>query len=59
MLALTRRVGETVVIGDGPDQVRITVIEILGGNVRLAFDAPRNVNIARQELLDQPKEEAQ
>lgn len=50
-LALTRRVGETVVVGQGADEVRITVIGILGGHVRLAFDAPDHITIDREELL--------
>lgn len=48
MLVLTRKVGETVVIGDG---VRVRVEEIRGGKVKLSFDAPDSVRILRGELL--------
>lgn len=54
MLALTRRVGEEVVIGDPkkPDGI-IRVVDIHGDKVRLAFDFPRSTAINRRELADQ------
>jgi len=54
MLALTRRVGEEIVIGDprSPDGI-IRVVEIRGDKVRLSFDFPRNTPINRRELADQ------
>lgn len=58
MLALTRRVGETIVIGEGPDEVRMTIVEILGGHVRLGFDAPRHIQINRSEVVDEQEEDA-
>ena len=48
MLVLSRKLGETVVIGD---QVRVTVIAIQGNQVRLGFSAPQDVRIFREELL--------
>ena len=54
MLALTRRVGEEVVIGDPSDpQGVIRVVEIHGDKVRLAFDFPRDTAINRRELAEQ------
>jgi len=54
MLALTRRVGEEVVIGDPKNpQGLIRVVEIHGDKVRLAFDFPRDTPIHRNELADQ------
>ena len=47
MLALSRKPGEKVVIGDG---ITLTVVEVRGGRVRLAFDAPDQVRILRAEL---------
>ena len=47
MLALSRKPGEKVVIGDG---ITLTVVEVGGGRVRLAFDAPDQVRILRAEL---------
>lgn len=56
MLALTRRVGEEVVIGD-PDSPLglIRVVEIHGDKVRLAFDFPKHIDVNRKELADQKR----
>ncbi len=54
MLALTRRIGEEVVIGDPAQPLGvIRVVEIHGDKVRLAFDFPRETAINRRELADQ------
>jgi len=60
MLALTRRVGEEVVIGDpcNPQGV-IRVVEIHGDKVRLSFDFPRETQINRSELAEQKAKAAQ
>ncbi len=47
MLILTRRPGESIVIGDN---IRIVVAEIRNGQVRLAFDAPAEIEIDRTEI---------
>jgi carbon storage regulator CsrA len=47
MLVLSRKPGEKIVIGNG---IIITVIEVKGNRVRLAFDAPDQVRILRAEL---------
>ena len=52
MLILTRRVGESVVIGDDVD---VTVLGVKGNQVRVGISAPDDVNIIRNELLDRPK----
>lgn len=49
MLALTRKVGERIVIGDN---ITITIVDIKGDNIRLAIDAPKEVKIYRGELFD-------
>ncbi|KRA31171.1 MULTISPECIES: carbon storage regulator CsrA [unclassified Nocardioides] len=52
MLVLSRRVGESVVIGAGsPEAVTVTVLEVRGDVIRLGIDAPRSVAIHRAELL--------
>lgn len=51
MLVLSRRVGESIVIGAGPDQVTVTVLEVRGDVVRVGIDAPRSVAVHRAELL--------
>ena len=56
MLALTRRIGEEVVIGDPNNPLGlIRVVEIHGDKVRLAFDFPQEVDINRRELADQKR----
>ena len=47
MLILTRRIGETVVIGDN---VNITVLGVKGNQVRLGVNAPRTVSVHREEI---------
>jgi carbon storage regulator len=48
MLVLSRRVGESIVVGD---DVTITVLEVRGDVVRVGIDAPRSVSVHRAELL--------
>lgn len=50
MLAISRRGGESVRIGAGPEAVTVTVVEVRGSIVRLAIDAPREVTIVRTEV---------
>ena len=59
MLALTRRVGEEVVIGDPLSPLGILrVVEIHGDKVRLSFDFPKEVKINRRELAEQKAKQA-
>lgn len=48
MLALTRRVGEKILIGE---KITLEIVEITGSQVRIAFNAPLDVIIVREELL--------
>lgn len=47
MLILTRRIGESIVIGDN---VTITVLGVKGNQVRVGVDAPRDVSVHREEI---------
>ena len=47
MLILTRRVGETLMIGD---EVTVTVLGVKGNQVRLGVNAPREVAVHREEI---------
>jgi carbon storage regulator len=47
MLVLSRRQSETIVIGDN---IRVQVLEISGGRVRLAIEAPGHVSVDREEI---------
>lgn len=49
MLILTRRVGETVVIGN---DVTVTVLGVKGNQVRLGVNAPREVAVHREEIFE-------
>jgi carbon storage regulator len=51
VLVLSRRVGESIVIGDSADNVTVTVLEVRGDVVRIGIDAPRSVAVHRAELL--------
>ena len=55
MLALTRRLGETLVIND---TVRITVVAIRGNQVRLSVTAPAEVPVHREEVWLRLRQEA-
>lgn len=47
MLILTRRIGETLIIGD---DVNITVLGVKGNQVRLGINAPKDVSVHREEI---------
>ncbi|MEN6567226.1 MAG: carbon storage regulator CsrA [Veillonellales bacterium] len=49
MLALTRKTGERIVVGDN---VVITIFDIKGDSVRLSIEAPKEVKVYRGELFD-------
>ena len=55
MLILTRRIGETLIIGD---DVKITVLGVRGNRVRIGVDAPRSVAVHRKEIYDQVHKES-
>ncbi len=55
MLILTRRVGETVVIGNDVD---ITVLGVKGNQVRLGVKAPREISVHREEIYRRIKGES-
>jgi carbon storage regulator len=54
MLQLTRKPGQTIVIGD---DIRIHVVELQGGAVRVGIEAPRSVPVYREEIWEAVKAE--
>ena len=54
MLILTRRVGETLMIGD---DVTVTVLGVKGNQVRIGVNAPKDVAVHREEIYDRIKQE--
>lgn len=48
MLVLSRRPGESIVIGN---QVVVTVIEVRGDQIRIGIDAPRDIQVHREEVF--------
>ena len=54
MLILTRRVGETLMIGD---EVTVTVLGVKGNQVRIGVNAQKEVSVHREEIYDRIKKE--
>jgi len=52
MLVLTRRVNETLVVGD---DVTVTILSVSGNQVRIGIQAPRHVSIHREEIYEKIK----
>ena len=54
MLILTRKVGESLVIGD---DVSIVVLGVKGNQVRIGVDAPKSVSVHREEIYNKMQDE--
>lgn len=54
MLILTRRVGETIMVGD---EVTVTVLGVKGNQVRIGVNAPKDVSVHREEIYQRIQRE--
>ena len=54
MLVLTRKAGESIVVGS---DIRITVLEVQGRQIRLGIEAPTDISVHRGEVYERIKEE--
>lgn len=54
MLALTRKIGQSLIIGEN---IEITIVEIRGDQVKIAIQAPKEVAVHRKEVFEQILEE--
>ncbi len=55
MLVLTRSVGERLIINDG--EIKLSILEVKGNQVRLGIDAPRSVSVHREEIFKRIEQE--
>jgi carbon storage regulator len=54
MLILTRRPGETILIGEN---IKITVLDVDRNQIRIGIDAPKKIDIVREELVSEHEED--
>jgi carbon storage regulator len=56
VLILTRKVGESVLIGDG---IKVSILAVKGNQVRVGIDAPKDVSVHREEVRARLQDETQ
>ena len=55
MLILTRRPGETIMIGD---EITVTVLGVKGNQVRIGVNAPKDVIVHREEIVERIRQQS-
>lgn len=53
MLILSRKIGESIIIKVGSDNIKITILESNNGTLKLGFEAPNDIKIYRSELYEE------
>jgi carbon storage regulator len=56
MLILTRRVGESLMVGD---EITVTVLGVKGNQVRIGVNAPRDVSVHREEIYNRIQDDGE
>ena len=57
MLILTRKRGESIIIGNVGDEIIVTIMEVDGGSVRIGVDAPPEISVDREEIRERKNRE--
>ena len=55
MLVLTRAIGEKLIVNDG--EIKLSILEVKGNQVRIGIDAPKSVTVHREEIYQRIREE--
>jgi carbon storage regulator len=53
VLILSRKIGESIIIKVGSDNIKITILESNNGTLKLGFEAPNDIKIYRSELYEE------
>jgi len=56
MLVLSRKIGESIIVGD---EIEISIVDIQGDNIRIGINAPKNIKIFRKEVYKEIQAENQ
>lgn len=56
MLVITRKPDERIIIGEGENEIIISLNEILGNKAKIGIIAPRHIRVYREELLDRERD---
>lgn len=52
MLILTRRIGESIIIGEDANKITVTILGIRNNQVRVGIEAPQSISVHRQEIYE-------